>query len=176
VAKHWSSSLKTRDNPNPPPLSCYLLQLGGLLEWIKRAGEFSDESTTCEEKRFEPRCPTSKEDLLALTALRLDGCNLTGNQRRETNTPVLVFRLLLHSESGQFFQLRAHEHCLLPPVAPACTSASIFYKSFFLTGAIPESLGKCTKLTFLRLDSNQLTGKYSIHHALLPRKVTCDFC
>jgi hypothetical protein len=104
---------------NPPPLSCYVLQCEELLEWVKRAGEFSDESDTGmkegRQKRFEPRCPTSKEDLLALTALRLNGCNLSGDQRRETNTLALFFRLHLHSELvfGQFFQLRAREHCLL---------------------------------------------------------------
>ena len=43
-------------------------------------------------KRFEPRYPKSKEDLLALTALRLDECNLSGNQRKEANT----LSLLLH--------------------------------------------------------------------------------
>ena len=105
---------------NPPPLSCYLLQLQELLEWAKRAGDFSDESNTYGRKRFEPKHPTSKEDLLALTALRLHGCNLSGNQKRETNRLALIFRLHLHSESvfGLFFQLRAREHCLLPPVAP----------------------------------------------------------
>jgi hypothetical protein len=40
-------------------------------------------------------------------------------------------------------------------------------KSFFLAGEIPESLAKCTKLTILRLDRNQLTGKCSIHTTLL---------
>jgi hypothetical protein len=90
VAKHCSSSLKTRDNPQPTTLSCYFLQLGKLLEWIQHAGDFSDESEIgiWGGKRFEPKYPTSKEDLLALTALRLSECNISGNQRRETNTPV----------------------------------------------------------------------------------------
>jgi hypothetical protein len=72
---------------NPPPLSCYILQLGKLLEWIQHAGDFSDESEIYgHKKRFEPKYPTSKEDLLALTALRLNKCNLSGNQRRERQT------------------------------------------------------------------------------------------
>ena len=67
----------------------------------------------------------------------------------------------LHSESvfGQFSQLRAREHCLLPPVAPVYTSASNVYKCFFLTGPIPSSLGNCVNLTHLHLSQNQLTGK-----------------
>jgi hypothetical protein len=52
-----------------------------LLEWIRRAGCFSDESKVWGKKRFEPRHPKSKEDLLALTALRLNTCNLSGKQR-----------------------------------------------------------------------------------------------
>jgi hypothetical protein len=62
-----------------------------------------------------PNVKGGKEDLLALTALRLSGCNLSGNRRRKTNTLVLVFRLHLHSESGQLFQLRAREHWPPPP-------------------------------------------------------------
>ena len=116
---------------NPPPLSCYLLQLEELLEWVKRAGDFSDESEIHGQKRFEPKYPTSKEDLLALAALRLHKCNLSGNQRRETNTLALIFKLHLHSESvfGQFFQLRAREHCLLPA---SCRTRVHFSLEFLL--------------------------------------------
>jgi hypothetical protein len=53
--------------------------MGKILEWIQHAGEFSDESEDIfGRKRFEPRHPTSKEDLLALTVLRLDNCDLSG--------------------------------------------------------------------------------------------------
>jgi hypothetical protein len=74
-----------------------------LLEWTQHAGKFSDESITYGKKRFEPSRPTSKEDLMALTALRLNECNLSGNQKRETH----LFGLQLHPKSvfGQFFQL-----------------------------------------------------------------------
>jgi hypothetical protein len=51
-------------------------------------GNFSDESKIYGGKGFEPRHPTPKKYLLALAALRLAGCNLSGNQRRETSTPV----------------------------------------------------------------------------------------
>ena len=100
---------------------------------MQHAGDFSDESEIYGQKRFEPKYPTSKEDLLALTALRLSECNLSGNQRRETNTLALIFRLHLHSESvfGQLSQLRAREHCLLPPVAPVYIFASFFSKHLF---------------------------------------------
>jgi hypothetical protein len=46
------------------------------------------------------------------------------------------------------------------------TFASIFTEPLFLTGQIPESLGKCIKLKTLLLSSNQLTGKCSIQHDL----------
>jgi predicted RNase H-like nuclease (RuvC/YqgF family) len=44
-----------------------------LLNWFR---EFTDESKHA--KRFEPRYPKSKEDLLALTKIDLSGCNLKG--------------------------------------------------------------------------------------------------
>ena len=50
-----------------------------LLQWVQSAGTFSDESRDVKGfKRFEPRYPKSKADFLAMTALRLDGCGLTG--------------------------------------------------------------------------------------------------
>jgi hypothetical protein len=72
------------------------LQLA-VLEWIQHAGNFSDESETSSEsgfsqafgkmkKRFEPKYPRSKEDLLALMSLRLNDCRVSGNQRRERQT------------------------------------------------------------------------------------------
>ena len=49
-----------------------------------------------------------------------------------------------------------------------CTfSLRIFYSYFFLTGPIPDALGKCIKLWLLDLRSNQLTGKCMIHHTKL---------
>jgi hypothetical protein len=79
-------ALQTSDlKPNPPPLPCHLLQLGQLLEWIQQVqvgGEFLDESEVNGQMIFEPRCPTSKNDLLALTALRFR-CNISGDERRE---------------------------------------------------------------------------------------------
>ena len=112
---------------NPPPLSCYLLQLEELLEWVKRAGDFSDESEIYGRKRFEPKYPTSKEDLLALTALRLNRCNLSGNQRRETNTLALIFRL--HAPAlgiGLWPVLSIASTRTLPPVAPVIQVALKF--------------------------------------------------
>jgi hypothetical protein len=78
--------LRLVTNHNPPPLSCHLLQWDiSLLEWIQHAGG----STTWGLKRFDPKCPESKEDLLALTALQLENCNISGNQRTSTH-PVSV--------------------------------------------------------------------------------------
>ena len=43
----------------------------------------------------------------------------------------------------------------------------IFYKFFFLTGAIPVSLGNCINLTGLNLHKNKLEGICRIHHTKL---------
>ncbi len=57
-----------------------------LLQWIQNAGTFSDESKDAYgRKRFEPQYPNSKADLLAMTALNLTGCSLTG---KHTRTPL----------------------------------------------------------------------------------------
>jgi hypothetical protein len=57
----------------------------------------------------------------------------------------------------------------------ACTFSPRFFLVLFLTGPIPDALGKCIKLTGLDFGRNQLTGKCSIPHTLLPRKVTSLF-
>jgi len=49
-----------------------------LLAWFNKM-KLSDDSTDgLGRKRFEPPYPKTKNDLLQLTALRLDGCNLSG--------------------------------------------------------------------------------------------------
>ena len=122
--------LRLETTHNPPPLSCYLLQLGKILEWTQHAGDFSDESKIYGRKRFEPKYPTSKEDLLALTALRLNDCNISGNQNGERDKYArLVFRLQLHSESVKNCFNWEHKHCLLSH--PSHEVASSFYNSFF---------------------------------------------
>jgi hypothetical protein len=131
VGHCWSSSLKTKDNLSS--LSCHLLQLGELLEWIQRAGNFSDESEMWDGKRFEPRCPKSKEDLLALTALRLNGCNISGIQRRKMCTHPFCFLdcNCTRNLSIACFQLRARVHYLLSHVASTILSCFKFLKFVF---------------------------------------------
>jgi len=75
--------------------------LGKILEWIQHAGEFSDESETYGQKRFEPKYPTSKEDLLALTALRLKHCNISGQIPESLGNCIKLEVLNLYSNELQ---------------------------------------------------------------------------
>ena len=110
--------------------------------------------------------PTSKEDLLALTALRLNDCNLSGNQRRERANSLVLFLDCNCTRNRSLIILSiastSTEHCLLSHPCTFEPRIFTFLLSFFLTGEIPASLGNCVKLDWLNLASNELEGKCSV--------------
>jgi hypothetical protein len=137
----------------------------------KRYEKFSDSShTSWGKKRFEPRCPESKEGLLALTHLQLPAdweCNLSGNQRKCASTLILCLVCAL----GFFLETSAlNASTVFSRLLIRCCLEKL-QVFFFLTGAIPSSLGNCVNLTTLVLSNNRLTGCMT-HHTVLPRKVT----
>jgi Leucine-rich repeat (LRR) protein len=125
-----------------------------LLKWIQSAGDFTDGSLApnyCgNNKRFEPKFPKSKEDLLALTALRLNECNITGSIPAELGQLKNLIELSLYENNltgeipKELGQLASLTHLDL--------------ENNQLTGEIPKELGQLASLEELHLYGNQLTG------------------
>ncbi len=105
------------------------------LERIQRPWRFG----IFNEQRFQPRCPTSREDLRALSILRFNVCGLTGEY--------IVF--FLSKKPLQYLNLRW-----------SSSSSSFFRLYFLLKGSIPSDFVKLTNLRQLSLQENQLTGQY----------------